>query len=222
MIPELRGDYPGGNQIADDPPVFLFDDFLSSDECAHLVELSEPHMTRAVVSGGIEGVESNGRTGGVNWVAHDQTPTALTISTRIADLVGLPLVNAEALQVINYGPGEEYRPHYDAWEAGTETGDRCLARGGQRLVTCLIYLGRVDAGGGTFFPRLDIEVLPRSGRMVLFHNCYAGTSERHPGSLHGGMPPEAGTKWACNLWFRAESFRDANPPTRPTSSTRRF
>ncbi len=27
--------------------------------------------------------------------------------------VGLPLVNAESVQVINYGAGQEYQPHFD-------------------------------------------------------------------------------------------------------------
>jgi prolyl 4-hydroxylase len=179
-------------------------------------------MRRAVVSGGKDGVESEGRTGGVHWITHYQSAITRQISDRTAELVGLPLENAESIQVINYGPGQEYKPHYDAWVAGTETGDRCLARGGQRLITCLMYLNAVDAGGGTFFPRLDVEVLPRPGRMVLFHNCYANSAQRHSGSLHGGMPPESGTKWACNLWFRAESFREIQAPQRPSASTRRY
>ena len=222
MIPTLREDYSAGTQIAAEPPAFLFEDYLSPAECEHLVALSEPDMTRAVVSGGADGVESEGRTGGVKWLQHDSTPTTRAIAERTATLVGLPLENAESLQVINYGPGQEYKPHYDAWVPGTETGDRCLARGGQRLVTCLFYLNQLDAGGGTYFPRLDIEVLPRQGRMLLFHNCHPASINRHPGSLHGGMPPTAGTKWACNLWFRAESFRQANPPMRPSASTRRY
>jgi prolyl 4-hydroxylase len=222
VIPVLRDRYAGATQIAEAPPVFLFEDYLTQEECRHLIELSEPHMRRAVVSGGADGIESEGRTGGVNWVTHDQTPTTLGIAERTAERVGLPLENAESLQVINYGAGQEYRPHYDAWVPGTETGDRCLARGGQRLVTCLIYLNAVKEGGGTYFPKLDIEVLPKPGRMLLFHNCYEGKKERHPGSLHGGMPPSSGTKWACNLWFRAENFRTAATPLRPSASTRRF
>jgi prolyl 4-hydroxylase len=221
MTPALTDSYPGGQRIADEPSVFLFEEFLTPEECVHLIDLSEPSMTRAVVSGGIDGVESEGRTGSVNWVQHDQTGTTLAIAERTAHLVGFPLDNAEALQVINYGPGQEYRPHYDAWVPGTETGDRCLARGGQRLLTCLFYLNTVESGG-TYFPRLDIEVMPRQGRMLLFHNCCAGTTNRHPGSLHGGMPVAEGSKWACNLWFRAESFQHAPVPMRPTANTRRF
>jgi prolyl 4-hydroxylase len=223
MNTELKSDYPGAQQINDEPPVYLFENFLSAAECEHLVELSRPHMQRAVVSGGDEGVESEGRTGGVHWIAHGHDAISTGFSSRVAALVGLPLVNAESIQVINYGAGQEYRPHFDAWVADTEAGARCLARGGQRLITCLLYLSEVDAGGGTFFPKMDVEVMPRLGRMVLFHNCYGNSSRRHPASLHGGMPPESGVKWACNFWFRESAYQQQQrDPMKPSATTRRF
>ena len=219
---ELKNEYPGGTRINDEPLVYLFDDFLSGEECTHLIEQAQPHMRRAFVSGGEEGVESDGRTGGVHWVGHHQTSLTSDLSQRMASLVDLPLVNAESIQVINYGAGQEYKPHYDAWLADTDTGQRCLARGGQRLITCLLYLSDVAGGGGTFFPRLDIEIMPRPGRMVLFHNCYENSVQRHPDSLHGGMPPESGMKWACNFWFRVGVYQEVKGSMKPSSSTRRF
>lgn len=207
MSAGLRQEYTGGSRLADDPLIYLFEEYLSRAECEHLIELSQPHMQRAVVSGGTEGVQSDGRTGRACWLQHGETATTRSISERTAGLVGLPLANAESIQVISYSPGEEYKPHYDAWEAGTEAGNRCLARGGQRLVTCLFYLSSAE-GGSTCFPGLELVIHPSPGRMVLFHNCYPGTALRHPGSLHGGMPPSAGTKWACNIWFRARNYCD--------------
>jgi len=222
MSRALRKDYPGGNRINEEPLVYLFEDFLTASECDHLIELAEPHMSRAVVSGGEEGVESEGRTGQVHWLAHDHTEQTASISQKFAQLVALPLVNAESLQVINYGPGEQYKPHYDAWVEDSETGRRCLARGGQRLVTCLAYLDDVEEGGGTFFPRLDMEVMPRRGRLLLFHNCHEYSTERHPDSLHGGMPPLSGIKWACNVWFRERPYQADSASSQPSATTRRY
>ncbi|MFI1461498.1 prolyl hydroxylase family protein [Nocardia carnea] len=115
--------------------------------------------------------------------------------------------NAESFQVLHYGPGQQYRPHYDAWRAGSRKAERCLARGGQRLVTALLYLNEVASGGSTSFPELGIEVRAVPGRMVLFHNCHTGTNRVHERSLHGGMPVEQGEKWAANLWFRERARR---------------
>jgi prolyl 4-hydroxylase len=223
-VRKLKKEYPGGLQVCDDPQVFIFDEFMSAEECAHLIELASPHLTPSLVSGGKDGVRSDGRTGGVHWIPHGKTESARKLSERVAELVDIPLVNCESIQVIYYAEGQEYRPHYDAWEHDSETGKRCLSRGGQRMVTCLGYLNRVQAGGGTFFPKLDIEIMPRLGRIVLFHNCYPDSTKRHDKSLHGGMPLDKGEKWACNFWFRENRFQTEpkQDPFRPSETTRRF
>ncbi len=63
-------------------------------------------------------------------------------------------------------------------------------------------------GGHTEFPKLNISVPPEKGKLLVFHNCNAGTDVRHQLSLHAGRPVEEGEKWAFNLWFRAEKRRD--------------
>jgi prolyl 4-hydroxylase len=68
------------------------------------------------------------------------------------------------LQVIHYSDGEEYSSHFDAWDPATERGIRCMSKGGQRMVTCLLYLNDVEKGGGTSFPRLDMEVRAKKGQ----------------------------------------------------------
>ncbi len=221
---KLRTEYPDAIEVSDDPYVFLFEDFLSEEECNHLVEVATPHLSPSLVSGGEDGVRSDGRTSGVHWIQHGHSTITQSLSDRVADLVQLPLENCESIQVIHYAEGQEYRPHYDAWQHNTATGKRCMARGGQRLITCLAYLTPVEAGGGTFFPKLDVEIMPRQGRMVLFHNCHGDSNKRHEKSLHGGMPLEKGGKWACNFWFREDSFQKggSRDPFRPSATTRRF
>ena len=223
MPPALRPSYAGGQQINDDPPLYLFEQFVSQEEADHLVDMARSQLSPSLVSGEGEGVPSEGRSGGVHWVPHNTTPITQALSERVAYLVGLPLENCESIQVIHYSEGEEYKPHFDAWLENTDTGRRCLARGGQRLVTCLAYLSEVEAGGGTFFPKLDVEVMPRQGRLVLFHNCYQGSSDRHPSSLHGGLPVLSGEKWACNFWFRESAYRyPQSNDLVPTATTRRY
>jgi prolyl 4-hydroxylase len=39
-----------------------------------------------------------------------------------------------------------------------------MSKGGQRMVTCLLYLNDVEKGGGTSFPRLDMEVRAKKGQ----------------------------------------------------------
>lgn len=203
---DLRSTYPGGQKVHDDPAVHVLDGIVTPAEAEHLRVSAEPHLSESRVSGDTTGVRSTGRTNSVCWLRHDLDDVTAGLADRLADLVGLPLANAESFQIIRYEVGQEYRPHFDAYDLTTERGQRCCERGGQRMVTLLGYLSEVEAGGETVFPRLGIGVAPHPGRVLIFHNCSPGSNVRHPDSLHGGAPVQAGRKWAFNLWFR-ESAR---------------
>jgi len=196
-----------GLKINDEPLVQVIDEVLSEQDCQHIIDIAKPHMTRAVVSAAGGGVASAGRTGSVHWVKHDTTPLISQIVDRVSGIVGVPKSHAESLQVIYYGETQQYKPHFDAYDLTSEAGKRCTAKGGQRLVTALLYLNEVEGGGGTIFPKANRIVDPKPGRAVVFHNCYEDTNTRHPNSLHGGSPVEKGEKWACNLWYRENPLK---------------
>jgi len=214
MTTNLRKFYETGNQVHDDPVVCVFEDFLAEEEIQALLAAAKPKLKQALVSAGQTGVESAGRSGSNCWIPLGLNPVIEELSLRVAEVVGIGLEYAESLQVVHYAETQEYAPHYDAWDAGTERGQRCMAKGGQRMVTCLLYLNEPEEGGGTSFPNLDMEVRARKGRMLLFHNCHPNSVIRHPDSLHGGMPVLSGEKWACNFWFREREYQTGTVPTR--------
>ncbi len=218
MTIQTRNFYEIGRQVNDDPLVCVFENFLSEQEIEQLLSAAKPKLAPALVSSAENGVVSSGRTGSTCWIPLNYNEVIEELTLRIAEVVGISLENAESLQVVHYDQSQEYAPHYDAWVAESESGKRCMQRGGQRLVTCLIYLNDVESGGGTSFPKLDMEIVAKKGRMVIFHNCYPGQTVRHPDTLHGGMPVLEGEKWACNLWFREKVYQA--PATLPgTKST---
>ncbi|MEM1332130.1 MAG: 2OG-Fe(II) oxygenase [Actinomycetota bacterium] len=210
MTIRLRDGYDLGECLSSDPLVQVVDDYVLPDERAHVIDLARDSLQTALVSAVGESVTSAGRTGSVAWLAHDATPVVRHVVERVSELVGLPVGHAESLQVLHYGRTEQYRPHFDGWDMHSEKGQQRLARGGQRLVTALCYLNDVEAGGSTVFPRLDLEIEARPGRMVIFHNVAdpdLADLTRHPRSLHGGSPVWRGEKWACNLWFRHRPYQ---------------
>ena len=201
----LKDSYHLGQQVADDPLVQVIDDFVTETERSHIIQLTADKLDTALVSAVGAAKTSDGRTGSVAWVKHDHTPIVRGLVKRVSNLVGIPVRHAESLQVVHYGETQEYKPHFDAYDMTTEKGQQRTAKGGQRLVTALMYLNEVEDGGGTIFPKLDLEVEARPGRMVIFHNVGDNDLEdltRHRHSLHGGSPVWGGQKWACNLWFR--------------------
>lgn len=207
MALTLRTGYEIGEQRHDDPIVWVIDDFVTPEECDHILQIADGRIQRAKVSRLGDNVFSERRTGSVCWVKHDETPMVSGVVARVGELVGVPVNHAESLQVIHYGPAQEYQAHYDAWDIMSAKGQEKTRVGGNRAVTALIYLNDVEAGGGTGFPKLDIEVDPKPGRMCIFHDLIPGRSNRHRDSLHGGLPVVAGEKWACNLWFRERPYQ---------------
>jgi len=202
--------------LCDNPLIFAIDNYLSADECKHFIELSSDKLKRAVVSGSKKGDISNGRTGQNHWIEHNLTEITSTVGKRIEECVEQPLKNAEKYQVIYYNKNQEYRRHYDSWEHDySEKTLRCIRYGGARLYTALCYLNDVEEGGGTNFPKLDITVKAKKGRLLVFQNTYNGTHNRHIQSEHAGMPVIKGEKWAFNLWFRecprTMLYKDFNP-----------
>ncbi|MDA0892736.1 MAG: 2OG-Fe(II) oxygenase, partial [Proteobacteria bacterium] len=206
---QLKSTYEGAEVYATDPLVAVRSNVISPIECAYLIELAKPHIKRAgvVLDDGYK--PSDGRTGSNHWLRFDEDDVVHSIGKRIADIVGLPLENAESMQIIHYGPEQEYRPHFDAFNLTLPRGQKAAQWGGQRLVTALVYLNKVAGGGATQFPKLGITVPASPGRMVIFHNTTTDISGPHPLSLHAGMPVEAGEKWAFNLWFRLHDTRES-------------
>ena len=205
---QLKSEYEGAEVISSEPLVAVRNNVISPIECAYLIELAKPHIKRAgvVLDEGFK--PSEGRTGSNHWLKYDEDDVVKSIGQRIADIVGLPLENAESMQIIHYGPEQQYRPHFDAFNLSLARGQKAAQWGGQRLVTALVYLNKVEGGGATQFPKLGITVPASPGRMVIFHNTTEDISSPHPLSLHAGMPVEAGEKWAFNLWFRHHDTRE--------------
>ncbi|RUO41585.1 2OG-Fe(II) oxygenase [Pseudidiomarina aestuarii] len=193
--------------LCEDPRVQVVENFFNESEAKHIIQLAENGMERARVSDDKEGSISDARTNSLCWVKHDKSIITSNLADRVAKFIQMPVSHAESFQVIRYGPTQEYRAHFDAYDLSTERGQRCTARGGQRLVTVLGYLNDVEAGGSTAFPHLNINVVPKTGRLLIFDNVYKGTTDIHKQSLHAGTPVVKGIKWAFNLWFHIREFK---------------
>jgi prolyl 4-hydroxylase len=132
------------------------------------------------------------------------------LDRRIAELMNCPVENGEGLQVLHYGEGGEYQPHFDYFSPGDSGSEAQMVVGGQRVSTLLIYLNDVAQGGATVFPTLGLRVLPRKGMAVYFE--YSNRDGQiDPLTLHGGEPVEKGEKWIITKWMRQRSYGLAAP-----------
>lgn len=189
------------------PHVALLHGVLTDEECDALVELARPRLQRAEVvdseRGGSE--VQDVRTSELATLPRGGTPLVARIDARIAALTGIPLVQGEDLQVMRYGVGAEYQPHYDFFKVEKGGEAALLDNGGQRVATLVTYLADVEAGGETVFPLCGLSVSPRKGSAVYFaYTDDAAMCDRM--SFHAGMPVLAGEKWIVTRWFRAGEF----------------
>ncbi|MDP3311464.1 MAG: 2OG-Fe(II) oxygenase [Polaromonas sp.] len=187
------------------PDLLVLENLLDSDECLALIAAARPRLQRsltvALETGGEE--VHDDRTSDGMFFTRGETGLVATIEARIAKLLDWPVENGEGLQVLRYGPGAEYKPHYDYFDPAEPGSATILARGGHRVATLVIYLQEPDRGGATVFPDLRLQVAPRRGSAVFF-----SYSQAHPCSqtLHGGMPVLAGEKWIATKWLREREF----------------
>lgn len=186
-----------------DPFVGVYENIISSEECSHFISLAKNNLKRSLVSEEKKGIISDGRTGRNLWIDHNHDNITKKVGERIAEIVGIPLENAESFQIIHYGEEQEYRNHYDSWVHDySEKTLRCMKWGGARLKTALCYLNSVTEGGGTKMTKLNKIIQAKKGRMLVFENTYKDNHNRHPLSEHAGMPVIIGEKYAFNLWFK--------------------
>jgi prolyl 4-hydroxylase len=191
--------------VGQQPPLVVFDDFLSDEECRALIELAAPRMSRSltvdVQTGGEETHQS--RTSQGMFFERGESELVSRIEARIAHLLGWPVQNGEGLQVLRYEAGAEYLPHFDYFDPAAPGTSAILQRGGQRVATLIMYLHEPEAGGATVFPDAALSVLPKRGSAVFF-----SYSLPHPDSLtlHGGAPVLSGEKWIATKWLREREF----------------
>ena len=192
--------------FAANPILYVVNDFLSDNECEAFIEASRGKLKPSTVIGANKEIQHENRTSENCWIEHDVNEIVHEVSKRLSILVQMPIRNAEQYQLVHYKKGTEYKPHYDAFDHETEDGRNNWEPGGQRLITAIAYLNNVESGGETGFPNLKIDIPPKKGDVVVFHNTLEDSSVTHPkinpGSLHGGMPVTRGEKWMVNLWFR--------------------
>lgn len=189
------------------PHVVLLDNLLSIAECEALVAGASDRLRRADVVDSERGgstIDAR-RTSELTTLARGTTPLVAAIESRIAAITGVPVEHGEGLQVMRYGVGGEYQPHFDYFHPSAPGERALLANGGQRTGSLIMYLSDVERGGATVFPRIGLDVVPRRGSAVYFAYT-AADSACDPLSFHGGAPVEAGEKWIATKWLRETRF----------------
>lgn len=187
------------------PRVVVLEGLLSRQECEEMIDAARSRLARSetVVNATGSSEVNAARTSEGMFFQRGENELCSRIEARIGALLGWPVERGEGLQVLRYGVGAEYKPHYDYFDPGHPGTPVILRRGGQRVATVIMYLNTPQRGGATVFPDAGLEVAPIQGHAVFF-----SYDRPHPATrtLHGGAPVLEGEKWIATKWLRQGRF----------------
>jgi prolyl 4-hydroxylase len=188
---------PLGEKLSTSPHVTIFRGLLSPRECDYLKRLAEPLLQPSMVyDGDRKLVRDPIRTsdgGTIHWLIED--PAVHALNRRLGAVTGTSADQGEALQILRYRPGQQYRSHLDFARASDN----------HRVLTALVYLNQEYKGGETHFVKTGLKVQGRKGDALIFRNA-AEDRTPDPMSEHAGMPVTGGTKYLASRWIREKRW----------------
>ena len=131
------------------------------------------------------------------------------LQDKLDALLGLQPATGERIEGQRYLPGQEFREHCDWFPAGSASWAQEQDCGGQRAITAMAYLNRVEEGGETQFPQLDIQVAPRPGALLIWNNADPD-GVPNPRTVHASTPVVRGAKYIFTKWYRCRPWRPSH------------
>ncbi|XP_042312306.1 prolyl 4-hydroxylase subunit alpha-3 isoform X1 [Sceloporus undulatus] len=190
------------------PHLALYHDFVSDSEAEKIKTLAAPWLQRSVVASGEKQQQADYRISKSAWLKDTLDPVTVALDRRIAALTGLNIQPpyAEYLQVVNYGLGGHYEPHFD--HATSRKSPLYRLKSGNRIATLMIYLSSVEAGGSTAFIYNNLSIPAVKNAALFWWNLHRN-GNGDDDTLHAGCPVLAGDKWVANKWFHeyGQEFR---------------
>uniref|UniRef100_A0A8C6K7Q6 Prolyl 4-hydroxylase subunit alpha 3 n=1 Tax=Nothobranchius furzeri TaxID=105023 RepID=A0A8C6K7Q6_NOTFU len=140
------------------PYVVLYHDFVTEAEAEGIKKLARPGLRRSVVAAGEKQATVDYRISQSAWLKGSVGSIIGKLDQRITMLTGLNVTHphGEHLQVVNYGIGGHYEPHFD--HATSLSSPVFKLKTGNRMATFMIYLSSVEAGGSTAFIHANFSV----------------------------------------------------------------
>jgi prolyl 4-hydroxylase len=196
------------------PWVVTLDKFINDDEADRLIKLGAEEgyerssdVGKMKFDGTFEDNINSGRTSLNAWCQHScyNDTLAKQVMARIEDITNIPEVNSEYLQLLKYDVGQYYQQHHDyiAFQVDRQPG--------VRILTVFLYLNDVEEGGGTNFPLLDLTVMPKKGRALIWPSVLDSNPNRKDGRTdHQALPVKKGIKYGANAWVHQRDFKTPN------------
>ena len=198
--------------LNNDPEIILIKNFLTHEECNHIINIGNPHIKKSEVCGKSGSRHDKNRTSmtahiGKKFLSKDKKDKVLLNVLKKAELYGgLPNENIEPIQLVRYTPGQYFKPHFDFLDRRIDMYKENIEKNGQREQTFFVYLNDVpdNCGGYTHFPKLHKNFKGNKGDAIFWKNVVNGEEDRR--TLHSGTELLKGIKYGLNIWVREKKY----------------
>ncbi|KAL1326299.1 probable prolyl 4-hydroxylase 3 isoform X3 [Arachis ipaensis] len=159
-----------------EPRAFMYHNFLSKEECEHLINVAKPHMEKSQVADSDTGqsIDSSDRTSSGAFLRRGLDKIVQSIEKKIADLTFVPIDVEEGGETVF--PDANVSFSSVPWQNDLS---ECAKNG--------------------------LAVKPKMGDAILFWSMKPDLT-LDPSSLHGSCPVIRGNKWASAKWLRLGVF----------------
>ena len=184
--------------------LYAANDFLNADDCAAFIDMIDAYCApSSVLKGDDEPEDGDFRTSFTSGFDRGH-PLVAELDAKICGLLGIDPRRGEPMQGQRYQPGQQCKPHFDAFPKDSPHWPSLSAHSGQRTWTVMVYLNQPAAGGYTNFPDAMVGVKPETGMLATWNNLdlVGGMNEA---AYHEGVVVTGGVKYTVTKWFR-ENF----------------
>lgn len=198
-------------ELSDSPWIITIDDFLTPEECDAFIKLGSERGYLASkdlgprkFDGTYHEITSPGLTSKNTWCLDECYNNTITVNVlqKVVNLTGVPEANLEYLQLLRYEVGQFYQTHHDYVEYHEKR------RQGVRILTVYFYLNDVESGGGTNFPLLNVTVMPKRGRVLVWPSVLnENPSAKDVRTDHQALPVLRGQKYGANTWLHLRDYQ---------------
>jgi prolyl 4-hydroxylase len=192
--------------VVDKAEIWAVPRFLDVVDCGRLMTLID---ATARPSTAFEIDYSQGHRTSYSAYLSASDPFIAGLQDRLDALLGLEPATGERIEGQRYLVGQEFRQHCDWFPAGSPSWAQEKDCGGQRTITAMAYLNLVEEGGETAFPRLDIQVAPRPGTLLIWNNADEDGMP-NPWTVHASRPVTRGAKYIFTKWYRCQPWRPSH------------
>jgi len=165
--------------------------FISPQDCIDIIQHAEKQKFYPSALGISKSLNDQFRKSETVWVDPKELPIIQHLYDKIENMVQIDQKYFESLQIVKYGIGGFFRPHYDVLSTLS------------RLYTIIIYLNDDYENGHTHFPFYHLDIKLNKGDALLFRSVDFINNKfiLNKKSLHQGKPITQGTKYICNIWI---------------------